>query len=113
MIWWLIKVALFVIPLASAWKLHAKAGQPGWVGIVPVLNILGLLKMVGRPYWMALLLLIPFVNVAFLLLLSLWVAKSFGKSGLFGLGLFFLAPLFVFLLGFGSAQYQGPAAAQA
>jgi hypothetical protein len=38
------------------------------------------------------------------------LAKSFGKGVGFGLGLAFLGIIFFPILGFGSAQYQGPAA---
>ena len=35
------------------------------------------------------------------------MADSFGKSGGFAAGLFFLAPIFIMILAFGSAQYVG------
>ena len=42
------------------------------------------------------------------------LAKAFGKSSMFGLGLVLLGPVFLMILGFGSAQYQlGSAASQA
>lgn len=40
------------------------------------------------------------------------LARSFGKGGGFAAGLFFLAPIFVMILGFGSAQYVGEIGAQ-
>jgi hypothetical protein len=43
---------------------------------------------------------------------SVDIAKSFGKGVAFALGLIFLSPIFYCILGFGSAQYQGPAAAR-
>ena len=38
------------------------------------------------------------------------LAKSFGKGVGFGIGLILLAVIFFPILGFGSAQYQGPSA---
>jgi hypothetical protein len=38
------------------------------------------------------------------------VAKSFGKGVGFGIGLLLLPIIFFPILGFGSAQYQGPSA---
>jgi hypothetical protein len=53
---------------------------------------------------------IPFVNFIILIILSIDMAKSFGKGVGFGLGLAFLGFIFLPILGFGSAQYQGPSA---
>jgi len=41
------------------------------------------------------------------------MAKSFGKGVGFGIGLALLGIIFWPILGFGSAQYQGPSASQA
>ncbi len=54
--------------------------------------------------------LIPFVNFIILIILIIDLAKSFGKGVGFGIGLLLLAVIFFPILGFGSAQYQGPAA---
>ena len=54
--------------------------------------------------------LIPFVNFMVLIILIIDLAKSFGKGVGFGIGLLLLAVIFFPILGFGSAQYQGPAA---
>jgi hypothetical protein len=54
--------------------------------------------------------LIPFVNFIICIILCIDLAKSFGKGVGFGLGLALLGIIFFPILGFGSAQYQGPAA---
>jgi len=55
--------------------------------------------------------LIPFVNIIIAIILLIDLAKSFGKGVGFGIGLILLAIIFFPILGFGSAQYQGPAVA--
>jgi Family of unknown function (DUF5684) len=55
--------------------------------------------------------LIPFVNFIILIILFIDLAKSFGKGAGFGIGLILLPIIFFPILGFGSATYQGPAAA--
>ena len=65
-------------------------------------------KIVGRPAWWIILLLIPFVNFIIGIILCIDLAKSFAKGVGFGLGLVFLSFIFYPILGFGSAQYQGP-----
>jgi hypothetical protein len=54
--------------------------------------------------------LIPFVNFIICIILCIDLAKSFGKGAGFGIGLLLLGVIFFPILGFGSAQYQGPSA---
>ena len=54
--------------------------------------------------------LIPLVNFIILIILIIDLAKSFGKGVGFGIGLLLLPFIFFPILGFGSVQYQGPAA---
>jgi hypothetical protein len=101
-------VALFLI--VATWKVFTKADQPGWASIIPIYNLYIWCKIVGRPWWWILLMLIPFVNFIILIILCIDMAKSFGKGAGFGIGLALLGIIFLPILGFGSAQYQGPAA---
>ncbi len=109
MMFWL---AIVVVMIAAVWKVFTKAGQPGWAAIVPIYNVIVLLKIVGRPTWWVVLLLIPLVNFVVGILLCIDLAKSFGQGTGFGIGLLLLAPIFYLILGFGGARYVGPAAAQ-
>jgi hypothetical protein len=99
-------IALLVI--VAMWKVFTKAGQPGWASIIPIYNLYVWCKIVGRPGWWIILLLIPFVNFIIGIILSIDLAKSFGKGAGFGIGLALLGIIFWPILGFGSAQYQGP-----
>jgi hypothetical protein len=99
-------IALLVI--VAMWKVFTKAGQPGWASIIPIYYVYIWCKIVGRPGWWVILMLIPLVNFIILIILSIDMAKSFGKGVGFGLGLAFLGIIFLPILGFGSAQYQGP-----
>jgi hypothetical protein len=93
-----------VIMIAAMWKIFTKAGQPGWASHSDLQHF----KIVGRPAWWIILLLIPFVNFIIGIILCIDLAKSFGQGVGFGLGLVFLSFIFYPILGFGSAQYQGP-----
>ena len=107
----LVWLAIVVLVIAGLWKIYAKAGQPGWAAIIPIYNVIVLLRIVGRPVWWIVLLLIPVVNFIVAILVYIDLAKSFGKGVGFALGLLFLSPIFVPILGFGSAQYVGPVGA--
>jgi hypothetical protein len=56
---------------------------------------------------------IPLVNIIIHAIVSLDVARNFGKGGAFGFFMIFLlAPIGIPILGFGSARYQGPSPLQ-
>ena len=99
-------IALVVLMIGSVWKVFTKAGKPGWACIVPIYNVIVLLEIAGKPLWWILLMIIPFVNIVIAILLAMEVAKKFGQSAGFGLGLAFLPFIFYPVLGFGSARYQ-------
>lgn len=101
---------LFLVMLASAWKVFTKAGQPGWACIVPIYNFVVMLQIVGRPLWWIILCFIPLVNVLIMIVLAVDIAKSFGKDTLFGIGMLLLPIVFYPVLAFGDARYHGPSA---
>src|SRR5207245_3580957 len=76
-------IALLLI--VAMWKVFTKAGQPGWASIIPIYNLYIWCKMVGRPGWWIILLLIPFVNIIVGIILCIDMAKSFGKGLGFGM----------------------------
>jgi hypothetical protein len=104
----IVALAVLVLVIAGCWKVFTKAGQPGWASIVPIYNVVVLLKIVGRPLWWVILFFIPLVNFVIGIMVCIEVAKSFGKGAGFGIGLAFLGVIFYPILGFGSARYAGP-----
>ncbi len=109
--WWLIKaavsLAIIVLPIAGAWRIYEKAGQAGWISLIPILNVFGALKIIGKPFWWVVFYIPPLTPVAHFVV-SILIARSFGKSALFGVGMFFLPFFFVPALGLGDARYLGP-----
>src|SRR6059036_3165078 len=107
-VFWICWLAFTILMIAAWWKIFSKAGQPGWAAIIPIYNWIVWCKIVGRPAWWVLLLLICFP--IFFIILSIDLAKSFGKGVGFAIGLILLSIIFFPILGFGSATYQGPSA---
>ena len=99
-------IAIIVIEIAALWMVFTKTGNKGWTAIIPILNTLVLIKVVKRPIWWIILLLIPCVNIVVFIILMVDLAKAFGKGIGFAVGLVLLQPIFILLLGFGSSQYQ-------
>ena len=99
---------LFVVIIVANWKIYEKAGQPGWASIIPIYNMYILLKIVGKPTWWLILMIIPVVNIVFIIWAINMLSKSFGKDEGFTVGLLLLGFVFYPILGFGDAQYKGP-----
>jgi hypothetical protein len=104
----IIYLAFTVLMIVSMWKIFEKAGKPGWACIIPIYNIIVLLEIIGKPWWWLLLMIIPVVNIIFLIWATNLLSKSFGQGVGFTIGLIILPFIFLPLLGLGDYQYQGP-----
>lgn len=109
----LILLLVLVLLVVSIWKVFTKAGQPGWASLVPIYNVVVLLKIAGKPWWWIFGLLVPLLNLAVIILTYVALAKTFGKDVGFALGLVFLSFIFFPLLAFSDATYTPPAPAAA
>lgn len=105
---WLIIMVLAVVMLVGMWKLFVKAGKPGWGAIVPFYNLYCLYDMSFGNGWLFLLTFVPCANLIITIMLCFKIAKAFGQGAGFGVGLIFFYPIFMLILGFGSAEYVGP-----
>lgn len=107
----LVYLAVILAVVAGVWKIFTKAGKPGWAALIPIYNLVVLLEITGQPLWYIVLYLIPCTAPIAAVIVALELSKRFGQGVGFGLGLAFLAPVFLPLLGFGSYQYFRPVAA--
>jgi len=102
----LVFAAIGLIVVISMWKIFTKAGEPGWAAIVPIYNIIVLLKIAGKPAWWFILLIIPIVGIVVAAMMCISLAQNFGKSTGFGIGLLLLGIIFYPILAFSDARYQ-------
>lgn len=100
-------IGLSLLTIISMWKIYTKANKPGWAVLVPVYNIYVLLEIAELPVWYLLLLMIPIANIYVIFKTYIELAHKFGKSTGFGIGLIFLNFVFMPILAFGSATYNG------
>ncbi|WP_231916180.1 DUF5684 domain-containing protein [Microbacterium karelineae] len=100
----------FIVYVAVAiglWKTFSKAGLPGILGIIPIINIIFLLKVARMSFWFALLYIVPIVNVILLIVVAIKVGRNFGHGGAFSFFmLWLLAPIGYLIVGFGGDRYQ-------
>jgi hypothetical protein len=109
-----------IVCLASLWKIFEKAGYAGWRAIIPIYNVMILLRIVGRPaWWLALYIvgLIPLLGWAVALAVSIIVdndlSKSFGKDAGFTVLMIFLPFVALPMLAFGDAKFKRAAVSSA
>lgn len=67
------------IAVVAQWCLYEKAGQPGYTCLVPVLNVIVFLRILGRPAKHIWYFLIPGYNVYFLMKVYIELCHAFGK----------------------------------
>jgi Family of unknown function (DUF5684) len=99
--------AVYLVFFVATWKLYTKAGRPGWASLIPIYNTVVFCQICGRSGWLTLALMIPGVNVIISIMLTLDLARVFGRGAGFVLGLIFLSPIFFPILAFGSSRYVG------
>lgn len=103
----LIQFAIVILTLAGMWKVYTKAGRKGWESIIPIYNLYVLTKIVKKPAYWTILMLIPFIGIIWNIWAYNLLAKNFGKGEGTTLGLIFLPFIFFPMLGFGEAEYLG------
>lgn len=103
---------LVFIQIAGMWQVYVKAGEPGWAVLVPVYNAYVLARVGGKPEWMGVVACLagfipfaePIIGWVLFIMISIGIARAFGKGVMFGLGLCFVSFIFYPILGFGSAE---------
>lgn len=104
----IITIALAVVVLIAEWKVFTKADKPGWAVLIPIYNLWVLYTIICDRGTAMFRLLIPFYNIYWAVKSMIKLAHAYGKSTGFGIGLIFLGPIFLPILGFGDARYEGP-----
>ena len=123
-------ILFYLLQIIAQWKLFTKAGEGGWKSLIPVYNYYTLFKitwsrtaffvMAALMIASAMLLtnqdsnLCQVMGKIFSGLVSLItiietykVSRAYGHGFPFFLGLLFLEPLFILILGLGSSRYVG------
>lgn len=119
----------YVIQVIALWKVFTKAGEAGWKSLIPFYNgyIQYKISWNTQIFWIGLVCIIAgtLLNnmdgvisiVGYVMGLAATVISliayhklslAFGHGVGFTLGLIFLNPIFILILGYGSSQYQGP-----
>lgn len=122
-------LAWYILQAVAYWKIFTKAGEAGWKSIVPFYNLYTQYKLTWNPMWFFVLVGCAAVNVVlggaegiFYIISTITslavgvigiisnfkLSQAYGHGVGFAIGLIFLNPIFMLILGFGSSEYQGP-----
>ena len=103
-------VICFVLTRVGLSKMFKSAGQKAVMAWIPILSWWYWIKIVGRPKWYMIGMVIPGVNILFSFNITLDILRSFGKNGywqqLFGTVFSFI---YFPILAFKDLKYYGPA----
>ena len=114
--WWLLQII-------ANWRIFTKAGEDGWKSIIPIYGDYISYKIAWQPayFWLTLVLgivsscllismiivLIKIILAIISIMYSVKLARAFGRGTGFAIGLIFLPPIFMLILGFGDDRYYG------
>lgn len=103
----LLGLAVYVLVVVALWRTFRKAGYPGWLAIIPLVNAIFVVKVAGYSGWMTLLYLIPLVNIVFHIIVSIRLGRAFGHGWFFSLVLLVIFWVIGYLIiGFSGDRYR-------
>ncbi|NND77134.1 MAG: hypothetical protein HKN39_03015 [Flavobacteriales bacterium] len=82
----LVLIVVLFIGIVSQWRLYEKAGLKGISSIVPVWNFISFLKIVGRPAWQSLLIMVPLLGILGAFMVDFKDLFAFMGNGFQGFG---------------------------
>ncbi|WP_353055858.1 DUF5684 domain-containing protein [Leucobacter sp. CX42] len=102
-----VSVAWYILVVIAMWKVFTKAGYAGILAIIPIVNIIFLVKIAGYSGWLSLLYIVPIIGFIFNIMVCLRVGMKFGKSTAFSVFLIWIfSTIGFFIIGFGQAKYD-------
>ena len=102
-----ISAIILAFMIVTMWFLFEKSGEHGWISLIPIYNLIIIIKISGKPWWWIFFLLIPVVRIVFRVLVYDGLSKAFGRKDGFTIGLFFLTIIFMAILAFDKSEFQG------
>lgn len=124
-----IRIIYYIFYMFGAYRVFQKCGVAGWKAFIPVYNLYVQYGLTWQSFMAIVYLVVAVINsyctgadstmlamlgtvcgiASSLILLvgDINLSKSFGHGVPFGLGLFFLQPVFIMILGFGADTYIG------
>ena len=98
------------INFIGTWKLYIKAGFKSWEALIPVYNLVILMKIIKRPVWWVILLFIPTINLIMLIIILIRLLNVFNKNSYLDYFLIIISlGLYIFYINYDSKSKYNPA----
>ena len=96
----------YVITAILYWRIFTKAGRAGWLGLIPIVNVIVLIQISGHSGWTVLFYLVPILNIVWSIVIAVHLGASFKKGGAFSFFLLWLISIIGYIiLAFDSSTY--------
>lgn len=82
LIFTLIYLAIVVASIAGLWVLFQRAGKPGWMAIIPILNLVVMVSLAGKEWWWIILFFVPIANIVALIMVFKHFLENYGEREL-------------------------------
>ncbi|MFM2286697.1 MAG: signal peptidase, partial [Bacteroidota bacterium] len=98
---WIVNILLLIALHIGLWRTFVKAGRQAWEAFIPGYNLWVWLRIIDKPWWWLILLLIPGVNLMMLMIMTFLTMRNFEVESPLEivLGVIFF-PFFLIYLGF-------------
>lgn len=131
-----IAIMVWILTALASWRVFLKAGVPGWKALIPIYREYNIFRIAWKEkqffiyivvvivysvmevitqragvlsIWGTVGAVLNLVVIYYEVMVKIYLARSFGRSRGFGLFLYFLEPVAISALGFGTDVYGGPA----
>ncbi len=103
----LIGFAVYILFVVALWKIFTKAGRPGILSIIPIVNVFVVVSIAGFSKWLGLLYLIPIVGFIFGFFVAVRLGRGFGKGAIFSVFLLWIfSAIGLLIVGFDGSRYD-------
>ena len=97
------------INFIGTWKLYIKAGFKSWEALIPIYNLIILMKIIKRPIWWVILLFIPTINLIMLIIILIRLLNVFNKNSYLDYFLIIISlGLYIFYINYNSKSKYNP-----
>ncbi len=97
------------INFIGTWKLYIKAGFKSWDALIPLYNLVILMKIIKRPVWWVILLFIPTINLIMLIIILIRLLNVFNKNSYLDYFLIIISlGLYIFYINYDSKSKYNP-----
>ena len=96
-------IICITLSIIAMYRLFKMAGvSPAWKAVLPLFNVITLLKVINMRWWTIIFMFIPFINFIYYMVFSYKLAKSYNRGFGMTLALIICPPVAMLIMAFSS-----------